>query len=234
MPKIIKSKPRISTVPAQSRLSIYTTRPSISRRPLKTPPSIASTSASTSVVDAKKETFAKPLARPMVGTSIKVAASKLPVVSSNSFKCKYCDRTFVKSVGLEHHLMENCEKIPASQRRLLLKNDADPTKDKNRKPYSHKIVLNARKIEQTWEHSRFFLEKINQAKSITTDDNDATSNIESGLSNLRNEMKLLSNAHTGVKRTPKKLLKCHMCEKKFLDCVQYAIHISNHSTQIQT
>lgn len=249
-------KPRMSTVPTKPRLTIYTTRQTISvntavqrfqRRQTKYSPAtssesestptpsstVASTSGGTSdSATVKKEIFAKPT--PLLSNNKpKTGQSKLPVANlALGFKCKYCDRNFAKNFGLDQHLLEKCEKIPATHRRLLLKNENDQaiSNQKNRK---QDITHLSQRNNETWKHSRFFVEKINQAVSNAQNDCNATNYVESDLNSLRSELKLLSNAHSGVKRTPKKSLKCHICNQIFWDCVEYAVHSSNHMAQKQ-
>lgn len=231
----------MSTRLTTARLSIYTSRqpPSATvnaRSQAKnfnnsttssTTESTPSTSGSASAP--YKERFVKPtLPRLLLNSKSKAVDSKLPIANS-SFKCKYCDRTFAKNFGLDQHLADNCEKIPASHRRLLLKDQTDKAESKTRKHDSDKHFQSQRQND-AWKHSRFFVEKFNQAVSTS---HTATKSMESGLNSLRNELKLLSNAHSGVKRTPKKAIKCLTCNRLFWDCVEYAIHMSNHAAEQQ-
>lgn len=190
--------------------------------------SVPSTSGSSSAPN--KEVFAKPAMPRLLNNKPKAVDSKLPVANNNSsFKCKYCDRTFAKNFGLDQHLADNCEKIPASHRRLLLKDQKEKAEIKTRKHDSDKH-FQSQCQNDAWKHSRFFVEKFNQAVSASYT---ATKSMESGLSNLRNELKLISNAHSGVTRTPKKAIKCLACNRLFWDCVEYAIHKSNHAAEQQ-
>lgn len=231
----------MSTRLTTARLSIYTSRQpptaTVNARSQSknvgnsttssTTTSVPSTSGSTSAP--KKEVFVKPTLPRLLTNKPKAVDSKLPIANNSSFKCKYCDRTFAKHFGLDQHLADNCEKIPASHRRLLLKDQNDKAESKTRKHDSDKHFQSQRQND-TWKHSRFFVEKFNQAVSVS---HTATKSMESGLNSLRNELKLLSNAHSGVKRTPKKAIKCLPCNKLFWDCVEYAIHMSNHAAEAQ-
>lgn len=166
-------KPRMSTRFTNPRLSIYTTRqpPAVNnvaqwaqrrqtRGVLSTNPLtlVASTNDTTKV---KKE-FVKPTQR-LLNTNSIATQSKLPVAttSSSSFQCKYCDKSFAKSIGLNQHLSTNCEKIPASHRRLILKEETDQAEIKTRKKKSDNL-LSLRVNDQMGKHSTFFSEKINQ------------------------------------------------------------------------
>lgn len=214
-------QPPAATVNARSQAKTFSSSATSS-----TTTSVPSTSGSSSVP--KNEVFVKPALPRLLNNKPKAVDSKLPIANS-SFKCKYCDRTFAKNFGLEQHLADNCQKIPASHRRLLLKDQTDKAEIKTRKHDSDKHFQSQRQND-TWKHSRFFVEKFNQAVSAS---HTATKSMESGLNSLRNELKLLSNAHSGVKRTPKKAIKCLACNKLFWDCVEYAIHKSNHAAEQQ-
>lgn len=120
--------------------------------------------------------------------------------------------------------MEKCEKIPAAHRRLLLKN-GENGQNKNRK-IALDTNLSVAKNVQTWKHSRYFVERMNEA----INEDGAMNNMITGLNELRKELKIISNAHTGVKRTPKKTLRCHICNEKFINCVEYALHTANHAS----
>lgn len=223
----------MSTRLTTARLSIYTSRQppaaTINARSqsknFNNSATASTTSASSSAPN--KDAFVKPTLPRLLNNKPKAVDSKLPVANNSSFKCKYCDRTFAKNFGLDQHLADNCEKIPASHRRLLLKDQTDKAEIKTRKHDSDKHFQSQRQND-AWKHSRFFVEKFNQAVSAS---HTATKSMESGLSSLRNELKLLSNAHSGVKRTPKKAIKCLACNRLFWDCVEYAIHKSNHAAE---
>lgn len=133
---------------------------------------------------------------------------------SNGLKCQYCDKCFVKSHGMETHLLEKCEKIPANVRRQLLKK-ADSSKSfESSKTMRHDS-------DSISKYSRFFVNISNDA-GLQGDE------VEKGLKNLRIELRKVK-SHTGITRTPSKSLRCHICKKHFLDCVDYAEHMSNHN-----
>lgn len=48
--------------------------------------------------------------------------------TSHKTNCKYCDRSFKKSIALSNHLKENCDKIPAAARRKILTNEFNARK----------------------------------------------------------------------------------------------------------
>lgn len=116
------------------------------------------------------------------------------------------------------HLLEKCEKIPAVVRRQLLKkaeitNDVS-SKQKQREGLRHES-------DSISKYSRFFVNISNGTPGLQSDE------VEKGLKNLRAELRKTAFAHTGITRTPNKTLRCHICKKHFLDCVDYAVHVSS-------
>lgn len=149
----------------------------------------------------------------MAVISAKAQSNKTNFVKPNINKCKYCDKIFVKSNAMATHLLEKCEKIPSAARRQLFPDGAINSKQGCRR---EKL-----KIDNINKYSSFF-EEIMKNKEEPVD-------IENSLKNLRKEFRKTKNPHTGIIRTPKKPLKCHICKKIFMDCVEYADHITNHS-----
>lgn len=135
-------------------------------------------------------------------------------------QCQYCDKFFVKSQAMTTHLHEKCEKIPAVVRRQLLKK-ADITNDATSKQKQRESLRH--ESDSISKYSRFFVNLSNGA-GLQSDE------VEKGLKNLRAELRKTKGGHTGIIRTPKKTLRCHICKQLFLDCVDYAEHISNHET----
>lgn len=126
-------------------------------------------------------------------------------------KCQYCDKSFIKSYGMQRHLLENCEKIPASARRQLLKKmeNCDESDSKTRR----KTFIFDRGTDPISKNSRFFA-TLNGSFSMQAE--------------VENELRKIKGAHLGITRTPSKAIKCHLCKKSFFNCVTYADHIANH------
>lgn len=116
------------------------------------------------------------------------------------------------------HLLEKCEKIPALARRLLHKEET-VQETYSKKPRSGI----GQDIYSVSKYSRFFQNLTNDNQSEIPGSVD----IENGLRNLRAELKKMKIAHPGIVRTPNKSLRCHVCKKLFLDCVDYADHCTS-------
>lgn len=180
---------------------------------------VASTRQSTAfIIDAKRREAKSCITKLAVAnaSSVSVASSKQlkPVMTAkiDSLKCKYCDKTFMKTHGMKTHLLEKCEKIPATVRRQLLQKE-DISKQSSRQAFRPEI-------DNVSIYSRFFVNE--GASGMQGVD------VEEGLKNLRVELRKKS-AHTGIIRTPRKFLRCHICKQVFIDCVEYAVHFSNHT-----
>lgn len=146
---------------------------------------------------------------------------EVPARKINGFKCQYCDKNFVKNHGMTTHLLEKCEKIPASVRRQLLQKQESC----NSAICKNVIPLNKRQeIDFISKYSRFFAIVTNESASGMQGDD-----VEKGLKDLRAEVRKIKSGHTGIIRTPNKPLRCHICKKQFLDCVEYALHSSSHA-----
>lgn len=169
---------------------------------------LPSVSSSTAI---EKQTFRKPTEGPLRSNKI---------AKSNSQKCQYCDKCFVKSCGMETHLLERCDKIPASVRRQLLQK-TESCKNTNSKQISRETLR--QETDSIWKYSRFFINMSNEG-TVDTGSHD----VEESLKILQAELRKNKSSHTGIMRTPNKPLRCHICKKLFLDCVEYADHISNH------
>lgn len=163
-----------------------------------------------------KDKFIKPSALPVRNSNL-----VKPSTTTNGSKCQYCDKYFAKSHGLTTHLLERCEKIPASARRQLLQKNDNSDEDKSKHVPRHRSQA---QIDSLSKYSRFFTNLTNVG-----DGDIRAVDVENGLKNLRAELRKNKNAHTGIIRTPRKPLRCHICKKMFLDCVEYAAHSSNHS-----
>lgn len=131
------------------------------------------------------------------------------------------------------HLLEKCEKIPAPARRQLKvqnktmeENNVDEVNSKQvsrRKTYAFR-----QDIDTISKYSRLFANLTNEGASGMRGDGAAAIEVENGLKNLRAELRKMKGPHTGITRTPSKPIRCHICNKLFFDCVEYADHSTNH------
>lgn len=230
------SKPRLTLASQPPRVSIVASRQSISttvraqRRQTKYSLSTLSeqlkknqappTSDVPSSSSSSQVTFTKPSGVPVRLRPTPAAAAS----GSGSGNCQYCDKFFAKSHGMTMHLLEKCEKIPASVRRQLLKKEGK-IDEANSKQVSRKSFAFRQDIDSISKYSRFFVNLTNEG---VRDEGAAAIDVENGLKNLRAELRKTRGAYTGIKRTPSKPIRCHICKKLFLDCVKYADHSTNH------
>ncbi|XP_055302640.1 uncharacterized protein LOC129568587 isoform X2 [Sitodiplosis mosellana] len=152
--------------------------------------------------------FIKPNGEPVRSRS-KISASNMPTSNGNgngNGKCQYCDKFFAKNHGMMTHLLEKCEKIPASARRALNEKNVDD--------------FNSKQV--------FFVSVRNEDASGMRGDGGAAIDVENGLKNLRAELRKIKRPHTGITRTPSKAIRCHICKMNFFDCVEYADHSISH------
>lgn len=241
------AKPRLTIAKQLPRVAIMSTRPSISatvraqRRetkysfttlaaskasssnPPESVPQSVSQSVSESVPSSVKPKFIKPSALPVRNSANSTKGS----TTSNGSKCQYCDKYFAKPHGMTTHLLEKCEKIPASARRQLLQKNENSDETKSKLVSRHRPQV---EIDSVSKYSRFFVNLRNDdASGMQGGGGGVTAiNVENGLKNLRAELRKIKNAHTGIIRTPSKPIRCHICKKYFLDCVEYADHSTNH------
>lgn len=152
--------------------------------------------------------------------------SNAPMLKLNSSaRCTYCDKKFVKEHALNVHLQDKCDKITPIQRRQLLQKIAGSIDSK----HVETLYRKARATRFIPNDSRFFLDITNEAASglHQSENSEALAN---GLNELKASMKRLSKACVGITRTPSKSIKCHICSRAFLNCVEYATHIVEHQS----
>lgn len=204
-PKLIVTQPPKPTV-ASARQPITKRRETKNSITMHVSNAIPTTSSvpSSAAASAKPE-FRKP-------NEIEPRTNKPKV--ANGLKCQYCDKCFVKNHGMTTHLLEKCEKIPAIVRRQLIVSHSKSKPLLRQEELRHESDLTI--------YSRFFVNISNEGASSLHGDE-----VVKGLKNLRAELRKIKSAHTGIIRTPNKTLRCHVCKKHFLDCVEYAEHITN-------
>lgn len=196
--------------------------PTVTSTPAQTPTGAAV--AATSIIDNK---FVKPSSIPKI-MSVRRGSS----ADATSLKCKYCDRTFAKSHALNVHLSENCEKIPASHRRLLSK-DTDDTVNSKQVSVGK---LNAKRSNNNFKHSARLDRFIDAITNEAASDLSVAQSMNSGsgafdLTQIKNEIKKFTNkstGHSGIIRTPTKAMRCRICKAIFYNCVEFAEHCTDH------
>lgn len=201
----------------------YTTKPIISVAP-KTQ---MTTEAASVAPRPQRKTIAPNLPKPQIigNRSQFTVPAQPPLKLYSSTQCTYCDKRFAKEHGLNLHLQDKCEKIPAAQRRLLMRpgNSTRKLVPIARQTHASDLISN---------NSRFFLNITNEAASgLHCSENDDA--MTSGLNELKANMKKMSKTYMGVTRTPNKSIKCYICYRAFLNCAEYASHVVEHQNAMQ-
>ncbi|XP_065092445.1 uncharacterized protein LOC135713290 [Ochlerotatus camptorhynchus] len=142
-------------------------------------------------------------------------------------KCRYCSKTFINAKILSNHLIINCLKIPIpDKRKLLAQNDLQRASSSK----SSSTPLNGHiKLPSSGS-------TVNSDTSASSSIGDTSSNNASGSGTTQPtsstgaiRKKARTVGHTGITRTPKKEMKCHLCNRRFLNAVEYALHVQAHA-----
>lgn len=188
-------------------------------------PTPSTISAPTATLTAKPSTVTKP---PHLSTNSKPSRKTIAPpkpqsnVSDAASQCTYCDKKFVKGLALRLHLLNNCEKIPSTQRRLLLQSE-QPSNNTS-KPLVPTLVRPKRLSHLISNRSRFFLDVTNEAAAAAA----GAPKSDTGHGELVATIKRMPKVFAGVTRTPSKSIKCHICRCAFLNCAEYATHVVEH------
>lgn len=235
------AKPSENPAPKPPRMSIVSSRPSVSSsvraqrretRSFLTTFAVAKATKSTtpSSTTSSAPTFIKPSGLPIRKIIHPSVSSTSNTVKSNgaantNSKCQYCDKFFVKTHGLKTHQLEKCEKIPASARRQLLQKENENNEANSKQILSRRSHVNPQ-IDDFSKYSRYFVSLSSNEGTSDMRNDDNVAEINFGLKNLRAELR--KRAPSGIQRTPQKSIRCHICKKLFLDAVEYADHSTNH------
>lgn len=121
------------------------------------------------------------------------------VSTSTSGKCKYCDKQFRVQIALDKHIEFNCEKIPALERKRITMNKVD---------VRGKSGNSTNGFGNTPTNTEM---KYRNRPSMINESGESVSNRE----------------HSGIFRTPAKMIRCKICNEMFYSCVEYADHCTN-------
>ncbi|XP_046806595.1 uncharacterized protein LOC111676139 isoform X1 [Lucilia cuprina] len=160
------------------------------------------------------------------------------VGSSN--QCKYCDKKFALTRALHIHLLQNCSKIPPSEKRKLQYTDLNHVEKAqlpnvfshhNSQSSSSSTVSSTNATPRhtlktnTLAYPKSSSESLNEnkgkqknASNLPTDDGNNTA-----ISGSVQKIKKVS-AHAGVYRTPSKSVPCHLCKLTFKSILDYTNH----------
>lgn len=146
----------------------------------------------------------------------------MPVHSTSSasclLKCKYCDRNFDKKIALDKHIEENCVKIPPADRKRFFAEHVDVIKNQQKIVGNNEIT---KKTGPSSFNSKRLTRLITNIRNETQNGSDASDDIKRKFINL-------SLGHSGIFRTPSKSIQCKICKMKFMSCILFAEHSTEH------
>ncbi|XP_037812729.1 uncharacterized protein LOC119604277 isoform X2 [Lucilia sericata] len=159
---------------------------------------------------------------------------------ANSNQCKYCDKKFALTRALHIHLLQNCLKIPPSEKRKLQYTDlnhvekaqlpnvfahhnsqssASSTVSSTNATPRHALKPNTLSFPKSSSESlNENKDKQKNASDLLTVDGNNTA-----ISGSVQKIKKVS-AHAGVYRTPSKSVPCHLCKLTFKSILDYTNH----------
>ncbi|XP_068156315.1 uncharacterized protein [Drosophila tropicalis] len=155
----------------------------------------------------KNDNGVKPLKRLNIGSGSQSTVNKN--------RCKYCDKNFALERALHIHLMQNCDKIPPSEKRKLQFTELNHV----RKAELPKLGAATQQAARP------------NIKTPTVPVGKASSSSGSHQMAPPSAKKVPKNvAHAGVCRTPTKSVLCHTCKQSFRSVLDYTNHcLTKHS-----
>lgn len=163
-------------------------------------------------------------------------------------KCRHCAKEFVSSRILSNHILTNCLKIPPLEKRKLLIQEenhraatAKPTGETTRPNRSHLIrpstVAAVRQNLLAVVRDKVPNTSVDGESSDTSTTssikNSTANNIASKRRTATGAVRKRTTCATGISRTPKKEVKCHFCNRRFLNTVEYALHVEAHTKAVE-
>ncbi|XP_058444119.1 serine-rich adhesin for platelets-like [Malaya genurostris] len=158
--------------------------------------------------------------------------------SSTENQCRFCSKSFANPKFLSNHVISNCLKIPPLEKRKLLAQREDQQRAANNRSGERSNVsrITTRPKLDSAGSSNSSNRSVDAPPSDTSTsssigDTSSASLSSQGVSKKRNKAtdKQRTVGHTGITRTPKKEIKCHHCSKKFINAVEYALHVQAHA-----
>ncbi|XP_039231190.1 uncharacterized protein LOC6536427 isoform X2 [Drosophila yakuba] len=138
-------------------------------------------------------------------------------VSKN--RCKFCDKNFALERALHIHLMQNCDKIPPSEKRKLQFTELN-----------HEKKAQLPKIGVTSGTNQPITMPQKPQQRMSTIPKWAPSNGTQSMAPPSVKKVPKSVAHAGVYRTPTKTVPCHICKQSFKSILEF----TNHSLTVHT
>ena len=119
-------------------------------------------------------------------------------VATSSFVCKWCDKKFQIETALQTHLTEKCTRVPFNEKRKMLTQRDKKEVDRRR--------------------TTLFTIPVTKRKSP----------VRKGSKHAGKNNSNLSINKSGIKITPRKTMKCHICQMLIPDALTFATHIVGH------
>ncbi|EDV91380.1 GH17408 [Drosophila grimshawi] len=131
--------------------------------------------------------------------------------------CKYCDKKFVLERALHIHLMQNCTKIPPSEKRKLQFTELNHV-EKAKLP---KLMVSGSDSSKPRVSIMPAIEK-EPTMSMGATTIPMTKSEPMPPPSMKKLTKKV--AHSGVYRTPTKMVPCHICKQSFKSVLDYTTH----------
>ncbi|XP_043064862.1 uncharacterized protein LOC108098877 isoform X2 [Drosophila ficusphila] len=134
---------------------------------------------------------------------------------SSKNRCKFCDKNFALERALHIHLMQNCTKIPPTEKRKLQFTELNHEK----KAQLPKIGV----VPSSAVAARLTLPQKSGIQAISTPGT-ASTNVAQSMVPPSVKKVLKNVAHAGVFRTPTKTVPCHICKQSFKSILEFTNH----------
>ncbi|XP_029710544.1 nucleolar protein dao-5 [Aedes albopictus] len=159
-----------------------------------------------------------------------------PGATTPDTKCRYCSKSFINGKILSNHMISNCLKIPIpDKRKLLAQDDRERAKSS---PSRGTPIANGFLKPPTASGSATSLDTDTSTSSSIGDTsaNSSSASTRPAASKTGAIRKPVRTGvgHTGITRTPKKEMKCHLCNRRYLNAVEYALHVQAHAKGMES
>ncbi|XP_039150606.1 uncharacterized protein LOC27209315 isoform X1 [Drosophila simulans] len=128
-------------------------------------------------------------------------------------RCKFCDKNFALERALHIHLMQNCDKIPPSEKRKLQFTELNHEKKAQLPKIGATSAIN---------HHMTMLQKPQQRMSTIPKLAPSQGVQSMAPPSVKKVPKNV--AHAGVYRTPTKTVPCHICKQSFRSILEFTNH----------
>ncbi|KAL9698792.1 hypothetical protein quinque_002233 [Culex quinquefasciatus] len=164
--------------------------------------------------------------------------TKSSEVVSSGAKCQYCGKAFAGARFLTNHVVSNCDKVPLPEkRRLLAEGERERAASVKRggtpdgKKKQQRMSIRPPTTTGSGASNRSASSSTTTRSGDETDTSTCSSNGGGGSGGMtRKKVTVPSRGGGGgISRTPNKELKCHLCARRFLNAVEYALHVQAHA-----